>query len=78
MIKELHQDNGQWFWRNGTNSRGVYYTNKNGEGIFFQSDLTGETKQIEGTCQFSACDTASGMRRKLNRIFDDMTDDPRI
>lgn len=78
MIKELRYDGQRWLWRNGNDSRGVYYTDKNGEGIFFQSDRTGQTKQLIGTCQFAACETPSGTRRKLNKIFDDMYEDPRI
>ena len=35
-------------------------------------------QQITGTCQFNACETASGTRRKLNKIFDEFTEDPRI
>jgi hypothetical protein len=78
MIKELRNNDREWLWRNSTESRGVYYTDKNGEGIFFQSDRTGQTKQLVGTCQFKACETASGTRRKLNKIFDDLFEDPRI
>lgn len=43
MIKELRNNDREWLWRNSTESRGVYYTDKNGEGIFFQSDRTGQT-----------------------------------
>jgi len=78
MIKELRNNDREWLWLNSTESRGVYYTDKNGEGIFFQSDRTGQTKQLVGTCQFKACETASGTRRKLNKIFDDLFEDPRI
>lgn len=78
MITNLHNDSDSWTWRNSTESRGVYYTNNNGEGVFFQSDRTGETRQIVGTSQFSACSSASGMRKKLNRIFDEQYEDPRI
>lgn len=78
MIKELRNNDREWLWRNSTESRGVYYTDKNGEGIFFQSDRTGQTKQLVGTCQFKACETTSGTRRKLNKIFDDLFEDPRI
>lgn len=78
MIMNLHNTGNQWFWKNSTNSCGTYYTNGNGDGIFYQSDRTGETKQIIGTCQFSACKTASGMRRKLNKLFDCHTADPAI
>ena len=81
MINNLeHHNNGSWSWRRAENSRGCYYTNNDGEGIFFQSDKTGETKQFVGTCQFSACKTASGMRRKLNRysLFGEHCKDPSI
>lgn len=78
MIKELRKESKQWFWRNGNESRGVYYTDKNGEGIFFQSDRTGNTQQTTGTCQFKACETASGTRRKLNKIFNEFFEDPRM
>ena len=78
MIKNLHRDGNQWFWHNANDDRGAYYTDSNGEGIFFQSAKTGNTKQITGTCQFKACKTASGMRRKLNALFDEYTEDPRI
>lgn len=78
MIKDLHNNGNEWTWRNANESRGVYYTDKNGEGIFFQSDRTGAVKQITGTCQFMACKTASGTRRKLNQLFDDMCEDPRM
>ena len=78
MIKNLQKAGSTYTWRNGNESRGTYYTDKNGQGIFFQSDRTGQTKQITGTCQFSACQTASGTRRKLNKLFDEFTEDPRI
>jgi hypothetical protein len=68
-IKNLHREGNQWFFRNANDSKGVYYTDKSGEGIFFQSDRNGNTKQYVGTCQFRACETASGMRRKLAREF---------
>lgn len=77
-ISKLYSDDKQWFFRNPSDSRGVYYTDRNGEGIFYQSDRTGQTKQIIGTCQFSACATASGTRKKLNKLFDSPWEDPRI
>ena len=82
MITNLkHQSDGSWTWRRAENSRGCYYTDRNGEGLFFQSDKTGETKQLIGTCQFSACKTVSGMRRKLNNLDmfeNEFDEDPRI
>ena len=77
MITNLKQhEDGSWTWRRAENSTGVYYTTKAGEGIFFQSDRTGNTKQLVGLCQFQACKTPSGMRRKLASYMD--MDDPRI
>ena len=72
MIRDLqHHKDGSWTWRNANGmSLGVYYTSKEGEGIFFQHE-NGNVRQITGLCQFAACETASGMRRKLNKIFDD-------
>lgn len=81
-IKELKKNGNEYTWRNGNESRGCYYTNANGDGVFFQSDRTGETRQLVGTCQFSACETMSGTRRKINRLFEewggDQYEDPRI
>lgn len=72
MIKHLHHHkDGHWSWINANGmSLGLYYTDRLGEGIFFQHE-NGNVKQIAGLCQFSACETASGMRRKLNNMFDD-------
>jgi len=81
-IKNLQKNGMEYTWRNSNESRGVYYTNESGEGVFFQSDRTGETRQLVGTCQFSACETLSGMRKKINRLFDewggDQYEDPRL
>jgi len=81
-IKNLQKNGMEYTWRNGNESKGVYYTNRNGEGVFFQSDRTGETRQLIGICQFSACETMSGMRKKINRLFEewggDLYEDPRI
>lgn len=76
MIKDLKHNGNEWTWRNANNSQGVYYTDKNGQGIFYQSDRNGETKQLVDTAQFQACETASGNRRKLNKLFDDFAEDP--
>ena len=47
-----------------------YSTNEAGEGIFYLTK-DGRWNQIVGTCQFQACKTASGTRRKLNKLFDE-------
>ena len=81
-IKNLQKNGKEYTWRNGNESRGVYYTNSNGEGVFFQSERTGETRQLVGTCQFTACETVSGMRRKVARLFEEwggeQYEDPRF
>lgn len=51
--------------------RYIYHTDSAGEGMFYYDRKRGEDKQIEGTCQFFACRTASGMRRKLEKYFAD-------
>lgn len=76
-VRNLHREGNQWFWRLEAAEggpvfaydKGVYFTNKQGDGIFFQDDKTAAVRQIVGTCQFSACATASGMRRKLTRDY---------
>lgn len=71
-IKNLRCDEGRWMWRvedDGNEIEACYYTNKSGEGIFRQHDNTSRTEQITGTCQFAACETVSGTRRKLMRFF---------
>lgn len=73
-IKNLRCDDGRWFWRLVTDGRedpGTYFTNRMGEGIFYQDDKTCNVRQLTGTCQFSACETASGTRRKLMRYYNE-------
>ena len=75
-ITSLKQSEKEWTFRT-TDNKGTYYTNANGEGIFFQSDKTGETKQLIGTCQFQSCNTKQGMKNKLKRIIT-WDEDPQI
>lgn len=63
IINLCQHEDGTWSFR--LNNSGCYYTNAAGEGLFYQDYKTGSTKQLIGTCQFSACKTHSGMRRKL-------------
>ena len=77
IINLKHNTDGSWTFRTEDN-RGCYYTNNSGDGLFFQSDRTGETKQLLGTDQFSACKTESGTRKKLMRELEFYTGDPKI
>lgn len=61
----------KWTWTfEKDDPRYLYSTNDMGEGIFCYDCKKGERTQVTGTCQFSACKTASGMRRKLEKFFD--------
>jgi hypothetical protein len=67
FINLCQHEDGSWSFR--FNDSGCYYTNSAGEGLFYQDYRTGNTRQLLGTCQFSACKTRSGMRRKLSKIL---------
>lgn len=69
MIKNLKlQSCGTWTWRK-EGVLGCYYTNKNGEGIFFQRDDNGSTSQEVGTSQFNIAGySVSGARKKIGKI----------
>lgn len=59
-------ENGSWSWKiNGVE----YKTNRKGCGVFTEDEHGFCTKQIVGTCDFSACKTVSGTRRKIKNWF---------
>ena len=70
IINLKHHTDGIWTFR--LSDKGYYYTNRLGNGLFYQDYKTGNCYTLMGTCQFSACKTVSGMRRKLYRIIDDV------
>lgn len=72
----LQFDGSMWTFRSMEYNCGCYCTNNNGEGLFFQDDRTGNVRQLLGTCQFSACQTRSGMLRKAKRVLADLNHDP--
>ena len=68
-ICNLRKYDGTWMWRTVEGNTGLYYTAAHGKGIFFMRD---DQKYVNKMCtyeKFSSCKTASGTRRKLNRIF---------
>ena len=69
QIISLQQNGKQWSFRNATNSLGVYFTNQIGNGLFFQNESTGETKQIAGTCQFVAGCTEYETEKRIHQFF---------
>jgi hypothetical protein len=60
------QDDGRWTW---TVDGVAYATNQAGNGMFLEDDHGFYSKQTVGTCDFKACETVSGMRRKLKEWF---------
>ena len=75
-ICKLHKYQGTWMWRTVEGNTGLYYTAAHGKGIFFMSD---DQMYVNKMCtheKFSACKTASGTRKKLNRIFAELDHDP--
>ena len=67
MIKNIkHSENGRWTWE----VDGIgYATNNAGNGIFREDEYGCYNYQVVGTCDFHACNTMSGMRRKLKLFF---------
>lgn len=67
MIKNLRKaSDGRWTWEaNGVESA----TNKAGNGIFTVDEYGFYNRQLVGTCDFTACRTVSGMRRKLKNLY---------
>ena len=68
-ITNVRKDaDGRWTWE--VDGKG-YATNKAGNGIFAEDESGFYSRQTVGTCQFTACKTVSGMRRKLHNWFDE-------
>jgi len=77
LSNSLQYDGSMWTFRS-EDDRGCYCTNDSGEGLFFQSDRTGNVLQLVGTCQFSSCTTRSGMLRKCKAYLATRDHDPFI
>jgi hypothetical protein len=60
------QDDGRWTW---TVYGVAYATNQAGNGMFTSDEYGFYNVQTVGTCDFRACETVSGMRRKLKEWF---------
>ena len=61
-----HNEDGRWTWE--VDGKG-YATNKAGNGIFEEDEYGFYNIQTVGTCDFQACETVSGMRKKLKNWF---------
>ena len=65
-----------WQWRTVEGNTGNYYTFANGKGILYQRDDGKYGCKFCSHEKFNVCKTISGTRKKLNRIFDPLTEDP--
>lgn len=62
------EKDGRWTWLvDGV----AHATNKAGNGIFVEDEYGFYNIQKVGTCDFIACKTVSGMRRKLKSWYND-------
>lgn len=65
-----------WTWRTVEGNKGNYMTYANGKGIIYNNDEQTWGHKICTHEKFSICRTASGTRKKLNRLFAPFLDDP--
>ena len=65
-----------WTWRTVEGDKGMYYTFANGKGILYSNDSRTYSTKFCTHEKFSVCKTPSGTRRKLNKLFAALTDDP--
>ena len=65
-----------WTWRTVEGNKGTYLTFANGKGILYNQDDGMYGRKFCTHEKFSVCKTVSGTRRKLNRIFAPLADDP--
>ncbi len=76
-VHSLHKLEGTrtWEWRTEDN-QGLYYTYSDGTAIhFFRNDQQWHHK-VSSCEKFKVCKTASGTRKKLNRMFATKIADP--
>lgn len=65
-------------WRTVEGNRGTYLTFANGKGILYQQDDNQYGTKFATHEKFTVCKTISGTRKKLNRIFEPLIDDPSL
>lgn len=65
-----------WTWRTKEGNKGNYYTFANGKGILYRDDSGTFGGKFCTHEKFAVCKTPSGTRKKLNRLFAPLSDDP--
>ena len=63
-------------WRTMEGNKGQYYTYANGKGILYMNDSKTFGIKFCTHEKFQACKTLSGTRKKLNKLFLPLSDDP--
>lgn len=63
-------------WRTVEGNKGEYMTFANGKGILYNNDAKTWGRKFCTHEKFSVCKTMSGTRKKLNRLFAPLLDDP--
>lgn len=78
IVKQLHRlpCTNTWEWRTVEGDTGTYLTFANGKGGLFQRDDNRWGCKVCTHEKFSVCKTASGTRKKLNRMFSTKAADP--
>lgn len=71
IAKVKKMEDGRWTW---TVDGMAYATNKAGNGMFKEDEYGFFNNQTVGTCDFSACKSVSGMRKKLQNWFNEEED----
>ena len=63
-------------WRTVEGNKGTYCTFANGKGILYNDDTRTYGTKFCTHEKFGVCKTLSGTRKKLNRLFAPLTEDP--
>ena len=74
-LKKL-PDSRTYTWRTVEGNKGTYMTFDNGKGILYQQDGDKWGTKFATFEKFSACNTLDGTRKKLNKLFAPLMDDP--
>lgn len=74
-LKKIPNTN-TWTWRTIEGNKGEYCTFANGKGILYSNDARTYGGKFCTHEKFSVCKTISGTRKKLNRLFAPLSDDP--
>ncbi len=75
-LKRMMKNSRTWCWRSVEGNKGLYYTNTEGSGMFFQSDTQDYVIKLLSYERFKVCKTPGGTRKKLNNIFKECQEDP--